>query len=526
MPRLPPPAPSPKAVCRLFFRHRWKMAAFFLLVMGGVAAGTFLSPRSYRSQAKLFLRLGRENVTLDPTATLGQTPVVAVPANRENEINSVIDMLKSRALLEQVVAKLGPDVILGRAELPETAADQGGKPPRPAPDDHHRSPWSDDPPLPGDDRYLATVQLAKIVEVEAVKKSNVIRVSCDGPSPEVAQAIVASLVDFYLDRHVRLNRTPGAYQFLSEQTAGLRTRLTAAEEELRKVKNSTGLSSPQEQRLALVARIGRLKDELFQTEGSIAAGEATIRRLKDKLAGLPPTGVSAVTTGSGNTPGDSRRKQLDDLKLEEKRLTTRYPERHPEARRIRQQVAAAEALLKQAERDRGQVTTAPSRLYEESQIALLREEPVLAAHKARAAVLADQLAQERKRLEEFNRDQLRIARLQREVELQEALYRKYADNLEQLQIDSALASEKLSNINVVEPATFDAKPVRPRLLLNLGLGALCAVVGSVGLAVLCHRLRPGFETPEEVQQALDLPVLAAIPDLRPRQLTRNGGPRP
>ncbi len=51
-------------------RHKGKMLLFFVLVMAGTAVGTYLSPRSYRSQAKLFIRLGRENVTLDPTATL------------------------------------------------------------------------------------------------------------------------------------------------------------------------------------------------------------------------------------------------------------------------------------------------------------------------------------------------------------------------------------------------------------------------------------------------------------------------
>src|SRR5262249_30636900 len=151
---------------------------------------------SYRSQAKLFLRLGRENVTIDPTATLGHNPVVAIPPNRENEVNSVIDLLKSQVLLEQVVAKLGPATILGRADLPAEPAPGAA---RPAPGGARASPWGDDPPLPGDERYQATARLAKMLDVEAIKKSNVIRVSCDGPSPEVSQAIVASLIDYYLD---------------------------------------------------------------------------------------------------------------------------------------------------------------------------------------------------------------------------------------------------------------------------------------------------------------------------------------
>lgn len=86
-------------------------------VLGVVAAATVYTPRTYRSQTKLFLRLGRENATLDATATLGQNPVVALPPTRDNEINSVLEILKSRVLLEKVADRVGPAVILGKFAL-------------------------------------------------------------------------------------------------------------------------------------------------------------------------------------------------------------------------------------------------------------------------------------------------------------------------------------------------------------------------------------------------------------------------
>src|SRR4051812_46719821 len=105
----------PTRVWRALTRHKTAAAAFFVGVLAVVAAVTLLTPRTYRSQSKLFLRLGRENATLDPTATLGQNPVIAVPVSRENEINSVLEILKTRVLLEKVVDRVGPAVILGTA---------------------------------------------------------------------------------------------------------------------------------------------------------------------------------------------------------------------------------------------------------------------------------------------------------------------------------------------------------------------------------------------------------------------------
>src|SRR5258708_17214696 len=93
------------------------MAVVFGAVLFLVVVFILLSSRAYRSTAKLFVRLGRENVTLDPTATFGQTPVVAVPPTRENEINSVVEILRTRALLEEVVDRVGPAAILGEGDL-------------------------------------------------------------------------------------------------------------------------------------------------------------------------------------------------------------------------------------------------------------------------------------------------------------------------------------------------------------------------------------------------------------------------
>src|SRR5258707_1297150 len=93
-------------------RHRRKMALTWTLLAGIDIVVTLLTPSVYRSEGRLFVRLGRENVTLDPTATIGQGPISAVPQQREGEINSVVEILKGRPLIEQLVDSLTPEVIL------------------------------------------------------------------------------------------------------------------------------------------------------------------------------------------------------------------------------------------------------------------------------------------------------------------------------------------------------------------------------------------------------------------------------
>ena len=193
------------------------MALFFVAVMAATALVTFLMPRTYRAQAKLMIRLGRENATLDPTATLGQAGVVAVPQSMENELNSAIEVLKSRPVIEQAVDAVGPQAILGREPPPSlTSPALAGA----APDT-----VSPPPAAPPADRDEAVRTALKQLDVEVVKHSNIILISYEGPSPELAQAFVARLTDCYLERHVSLNRTPGAHQFLADQAARLRADL-------------------------------------------------------------------------------------------------------------------------------------------------------------------------------------------------------------------------------------------------------------------------------------------------------------
>jgi uncharacterized protein involved in exopolysaccharide biosynthesis len=464
--------PSPREFFRMLARQRRKMLVFSGVVLALVVAFTLLTPRAYRSQAKLFVRLGRENVTLDPTATFGQAPVVAVPQSRENEINSVVELLRSRSLLDAVVDRVGPAALLGEGGLKE--ADPGKSEADEKATRKGRTPQEDN----------ARRKLARQLTVDAIKKSNVILISYDGPSPEVAEAVVACIVRLYLDQHVRLNRTPGAHKFLTEQTSQAHAELLKAEGRLRDLQAETGLFAPDAQKQIAVTRVGRLEDERLQAGAALAAAEAELAQLKAKLAALPETQVTARLTGAPNEATDNMRGQLYTLELKELDLLSRQSEKSPEVQLIRQQVAAARAIFEREQRSREQVTTGPNRVHEEARLALLKQEPVVAALRARSESLSAQLDEERRGLKTLTAHGIHLAEQQRAVDLQSALYRRYAENLAQTQADQAMEVEKISNLSIAQPASFDPEPVRPRRMLNLAVGLVLAFSGSLAFAWL------------------------------------------
>jgi uncharacterized protein involved in exopolysaccharide biosynthesis len=452
------------------------MAVFFGSVMALVVVFTLLSARAYRSMAKLFVRLGRENATLDPTATFGQTPVVALPPTRENEINSVVEILRTRALLEEVVDRVGPAALLGEGDpLPPS------KQPF-VPREERETASSSRTRTPQQEKALRL--LSKQLGVEAVKKSNIVQVTYEGPSPEIAEDVIAALVDAYLERHAQFNRTPRVHQFLAEQAAQAKSQLARSERQLRDLQVETGLFSPDTQKQMTVARVGRLEDELLQTTSALSAAEAELDTLKKKLAGVSETQETARTRGVANQGTDNMRAQLYTLQLKELELLARNPPESPEVILIRQQVKAARELLALEERSLEQVTTGPNRVHEEARLAVLKQEPVVAALRSKSASIRSQLEAERKVLKTLNDNMLRVVELQRTVDLQTSLHRRYSENLAQTQVDRALEVEKISNISVVQPATYDPDPVRPRKLINLAVGLFLAVCGSLALAWL------------------------------------------
>src|SRR5688572_25253943 len=95
------------------WRHKFKAAFIFVMICAACAAYLSTAKRVYESEAKLYVRVGRESVALDPTATTGGQ-VLTMQDSREGEVIAIEQLLLSRELAEQVVDKITPDGIFGR----------------------------------------------------------------------------------------------------------------------------------------------------------------------------------------------------------------------------------------------------------------------------------------------------------------------------------------------------------------------------------------------------------------------------
>jgi uncharacterized protein involved in exopolysaccharide biosynthesis/Mrp family chromosome partitioning ATPase len=495
----------------VLFRHRRKTLLFFAAVVVTVTVGTFLVTETYRSEAKLLVRLGRESVSLDPTATTGQ--IVNVGQSRENEINSEMEILKSRELAEKVVDLFGASVILhGPEEGPVANASAAAVQEKSSRDDAGAT----DSPR---EREKAILHLMKSLEVEKEKNSNVLSLAYETSSPKLARDVVDRLIGLFQDKHIQAHRTTGSHKFFSDQTAEIRISLTHAENELRNLKNEAGVTSLEDERKVLVNRIGGLQQEIEQTEAAMAASGARTKALKKSLAKLPKVQVTEKTTGYTNYAADGMRQRLYDLQLREQDLLSRYKPESPKVMEVRRQIAEAQAVLNREEATRTQTTSGLNAAHEKIELDLMIEQGVFSSLQAKAGALRSQLAAAGEDLKRLNDTEIRIKDLQREVEVQNENYRNYVGKLEQARIDQALETDKISNISVVQPATYPVKPIRPRKLVNLALGLLMGLFGGLGLAFASEYTDHTLKKPEDIEERLQLSALAAVPLLSPDRIS-------
>src|SRR4051812_35161422 len=386
---------SKREILRVFFRFKRRALGVFGFTVFAAMVGLCLCPRKYASEAKLLVRLGRENLALDATATTGA--LVSLNNTREAEINSVILALASRSNIEKVLDKIGDK-------------------------DAMASPIK---------REKALTDLTKCISVSSPKASTVVVLSAVGPSPERAQQTVQALLDVGLKEHVRINRTQGSYSFLAEQAALLKSQLDEASAALRDAKNQYGIVSLEGQRGSLQQQISTVELQQQDTQAALAASEAKIAEMRKDIANLPPQMIQQMVGGTPNNGLSDMRQKLYELQTREQALLSRKTDEHPDVLAIQEQVRASKQILDKEMPERGQAAAA----------LLTMEKSQAASLKARQISLTDEHKQLLNQLEELNKHELDIVELERRVRLLDANYETYAKGLEQARIDDALKNE-------------------------------------------------------------------------------------
>lgn len=506
---------SLRDVLFVLFWHRTKIVLTACAVFVGVLIGMFLWEESYEARASILVKLGRQGMTLNavlpPSSQQSGIPVGV----RKEDVNSEIEILQNRALIEQVVTKLGPEFFFPESQPPEAVI-----------------PWV---------KYMVKQGLGKVkkgitevliavdlktristreqailavqdgLSAKTIRDSDVIEVIFKWGSPELAQATLEALVALYLERHVETHRSSEAPAFLHKQVETIKTRLKDSEEKLEVLKQKQNITNFGDQQRFLLGELTKFKGVLKQAETEQAEVASKLTQLRERLKSQPEY-VELTKDQARNTLLDSLKQRLLDLELEKMKVEARFDSTSRPVREVEDKIQEVKSRLSQeSTRVMDRVTTGLNVVYQETRKDMLQSEVAFNALHVKRETLLKHLDTYTKELEQLQSFDMELNRLQRQIKLDEESFVLYKRKLEESEISTLLDAEKVVNVRVVEPALAGAVPVNQKkksLILLLG-GVVSLFVGVCG-AYLLEYIDHSLRSPEHVTRYLGLRVLASI----------------
>ena len=465
--------------------------AIVLMLLASVVV--MLLPKRFDSDAKLFVRLGRGSVSLDPAATTGQT--ISIQESRETEINSVVDMLESRAVAEQVVRTIGADRILKKYSwierniewleslLPElpgaaTVADNDGPSLTEEEIDEQK------------DLEAAIKDLQENLQIKSPRKSTTVSISYRGRDPFLAQEINKTVIEAYKDLHIRAYQADGSLEFFEDKFNEQSKLLLESQEELRYAKNEMMIITIQGKQDSLQQQITENQKMQLDVRAELVAAKARVSELQRDMLSLPTEIPSTVTSGIADAGTDTMRSRLYELEIQEQELASKYSDDHPTLQKVRVQLASSRKTYEEQQKERDQSVVASNPVREKQHSELLAARAAMFGLEAKQTVLQQTAEELRDRLEKVNRFEMESDMLQRKIDMARETYQVYARKLEESRINQALDVGSQSNVSIVQEPSLTLKHSSPKRSILFVLAAVMSSVGGIALAVLSDRLQP------------------------------------
>jgi polysaccharide biosynthesis protein PslE len=479
-------------VRRALQRHRRKGLMVFAIGATVALSSTVLMPRSFYSEARLFVRFGREN-QVDSTARGGQ--MASIYESRESEINSIIEILKSRAILDRVVEQLGSERVLydQHGETVSTGQATGA--------------WNSPPT---NVHELAVAQLTNDVLIYAPRKSNIIILSCRAGSPALAQQIVAKLVEICQEEHVRVHLTHSSNELSQKQAQQSLAAWQKATAELQEIKNRLGIVTIDGSRKKVEEQIADIDSQRLANQAELSASRARIASLEKLIARSPQTLVTPAVT-EPNPTVDGMRQTLHSLQAQEKELAATMQEGHPRLAAVRQLIRDQQDILAMQPANKVHQTEAlnPGRQGLEATLLEAKLQADTLAERARSLATAQEVL--RGELQKLNTQAIAIDELTQRVTLAEANYKEYAQHLEPTRSNPTPGDKQISSLSVVQPATFVSTPRGPRRSYVLAFGLMASAFSGLITTLAAAWLNPLLVSGEQLAAALNLPLAGIVP---------------
>jgi uncharacterized protein involved in exopolysaccharide biosynthesis len=476
-----------------FFQRQRLIIGLSAGVLLTILLGSLIQRPSYEAASSVLI-LGRtyqEPLFPEPRRERPWTVLL----NSKEELNSEIEIIRSRPVLERVVKSLNLD-------LPRQIPDEGF--------------WGTirttlragprlvrlslvqmgmiQEPSAHEAFEAAVFRLGRDLKIEPSVDSQIVRILYRDPDPVLASRIVNTVTEEYLRQHLTINLNQTESSFYAEQIDHVKGELKALQEQLVNLKSSEGILSFPEQSKALLGKLQSFDVALTTVQKEIISRRSTVEKVRDLRRAQPDLLIPLPEIAQDVQIQDLENK-LVNLRYQLKTMQQRYTEES------RQVVTA-----------RKEVEELTAQLREQVNQLLERETAALRKLEAEEQALTQTVQELEAQIKTLPPKEVALDNLEKEVEDKQGtlsvLRKKFQDSLVSQATDS-----RRESVKVVSLAAVPLKPVTPNLLLNLVLGLILALVFSFGAAFLVEYWDDSLKVPEDFEQYLGHPVFASVPEL-------------
>src|SRR6266566_5303615 len=286
------------AILFALFKRKWTILICAAVGIMAAAAFYFFYPPVYESQAKLLVRYVLERSAVDSIDSTNAAPAAAATSN-DRVIGAEIEILTSWDLAVQVAQAIGPKRL-------------------------HAATESD-----------AAGTISSGLKAISSKGSNIIFVSYKNRDPQIATLVLQELLSRYFVKHLEVHRSAGAFDFVTQQTDQVRTRLNQTEDALKSLRDKTGIVSLEEGSKALTTEAAKTREDLNAAEAELAEGKAIVNQnveskakkwgIKGQQSEKSPLAEKARVAGIG-AKVETLKSRLRDIQQRMKQLSELSPQ--------------------------------------------------------------------------------------------------------------------------------------------------------------------------------------------------------
>ena len=361
-------------------------------------------------------------------------------------------------------------------------------------------------------RKRISVNVSKATRQEA----NSFEIVFTGKEPRQIAEIANTLASYFIEENLKIreDQVTSTSEFLTDELATIRKRLMEKEEGLKLYRKQYmgGLPEQLETNLRILERIQQQivnnQETLRELRGKKTLVQQQIqeaRELRKKLV----ESAKVVKTTIEPSP-------LDQLRSELSALEARYTDKHPNVVRLKEKIAELETTEVKPEEDvemeeAKEIIEAAQ--TERKLLAQLREmELEINGLESEAAHLRSEMKRYQTRIEETPKREQELMSLKRDYEnIRETYNSLLARKLEAELAVNMEKKQKGEQFRVLDPAKTPERPFKPDIrrifLMSIGLG----LAFGFGLAYFRESMDTSFRGPNEIENVLQIPVLANIP---------------